>query len=691
MARQKKRSAKAGSKPARPSAGKGRRGKERRIKDKLLQSIMPAVLLTIAVLVVISAFLSRKEMLKMAQSELEASITNQSDNIEAWMQENLENFATIKKTIEAVKPSDEDLPGLLGAYVGTNSNSPNGVYAASLSGKFFAGEGSELSVSNPNDTEWFKQGLTRVEMAYGQAYKNSDGNYVISASGIINDGSDDLKVAAADVTLDKISIIVNSGVKMKDASSFLINTDDNMILAHRDSSLVSTILSGGSSDPVLSGVFDKIAEGDYSTDQIAGYTVAFSEVANTDWLLVSYIENSIIMANITRLIWILVIVGFVAIIIISILIRLIVDRVIRPISSITENISAMSSGDFTIEVSNTSNDEIGRMGDQVGKFVGSMRNMLSSINEESERLKIQSDNSDSVSRSMYDASQSQEEAMENLNHTVDELAAAVNEIAQNATTLKMVVSDTKENSDKASESMRETVEISQKGRGDMERLSQAMEGIRLANDELVTSINKVGKASDEITDIVDMIGDIAEETNLLSLNASIEAARAGEAGRGFAVVASEIGGLANNSAESVQNISALIDQVRGLIEDVVSQANASAKSIQENSDLIAAAMETFDQIFRNIQSTSDVIDEMIIGVSKVDDVAANVAAISEEQAASADEILETSKSMVEQAQSITASSQDVADNSHELATTSQTLTGYVQQFKITKEDSDEVQ
>ena len=129
--------------------------------------------------------------------------------------------------------------------------------------------------------------------------------------------------------------------------------------------------------------------------------------------------------------------------------------------------------------------------------------------------------------------------------------------------------------------------------------------------------------------------------------------------------------------------------MRSLIEDVVSQASASARSIQENSELIATAMQTFDQIFQNIQSTSELIDEMIVGVSKVDDVAANVAAISEEQAASADEILETSQSMVEQAQSITASSQDVADNSNELATTSQTLTGYVQQFKITKEDSDE--
>ncbi len=668
------------------TAGKRSKGKERKIKNKLLTSIVPAVLLTIALLVVISSILTRSRMQEMAESELESSIVNQSDNIKAWLQENLENFSTAKATLEELKPSDEQIVPILNTYVGMNKNSPNGIVVASSSGKFYKGKEADVTVSNPTETTWFKQGMTRVTMEYGDAYKNEAGTYVISASGIINDGSDDIKVAAADVSLEKISIIVNSGVKMKSASSFMVNKDDYMVMAHRDSSLVSTTLSETNEDPVLSGAYEKISKNDFSTDQFGGYTVAFSEITGTDWVLVSYIANSVIHAKVTQLIFILLFVGLVAVVFISILISLIVARVIAPISSISKNISAMSSGDFTIEVHNISDDEIGRMGDQVGDFVGSMRRMLSSINDESQRLKVQSDNSDKVSKSMYDASQSQEEAMSNLNHTVDQLAAAVNEIAENATTLAMVVSDTKNSSDKASESMKETVEISQKGRGDMEHLSRAMDGIRVANDELVKSIHKVGKASDEITDIVDMIGDIAEETNLLSLNASIEAARAGDAGRGFAVVASEIGGLANNSAESVHNISALIDQVRGLIEDVVAQANASAKSIQENSELIATAMQTFDQIFSNIQSTSDMIDDMIAGVSKVDDVAANVAAISEEQAASADEILETSRNMVEQAQSITASSQDVADNSQELANTSANLTSYVQKFKIEREE-----
>ena len=665
---------------------KAKTRKNRKIRDKLLLLIIPAVIATIVVLVAIASLLSRARMQEMAKSTLESSIGNQADNIDAWLTDNLQNFSTIKQGIEGMQPDDETLVRYLTTYVGANTNSPNGVYVASQTGQIIKGNGADIAVSNPTEQQWFKEGMSRVNMAYGSPYKNAEGQYVISASGIVNDGGDVIRVAAADVTLDQISIIVNSGVKMKNASSFLVDTDDNMILAHRDDSLVSTTISDSSSDPIIKAAYSKIVSGDYSTIEKGGYTIAFKEVSGTNWVLVSYIADSIILADITKLSLILFGVGVVAVILITIMISTIINRVVRPLASISQHISAMSNGDFTIEVARESNDEIGVMGEQVGKFVELMRKMISSINDESEKLKQESDNSDRVSKNMFDASQSQENAMVNLKNTVDEIALAVNEIAENATTLAMVVSDTRENSNQANESMKETVEISKQGREDMEKLSVAMEGIKNSNDALVDSINEVGKASEEITKIVGLIAEIADETNLLSLNASIEAARAGEAGKGFAVVASEIGKLAQNSAASADNIARLIDDVGKAIASVVAQAEVSAENIEANSELIHTAVETFDRIYQNIEKSNELLDLMIQDVQKVDEVSTNVAAISEEQAASADEILETSKHMVEQARSITTSSQDVADNSHELANTSQMLTGYVQQFKISKEE-----
>lgn len=663
-------------------AAKTKKAKTGKIRNKLLLCIVPSVAITVVVLIAVTTILSRNALIKSAKSELSSSLTNQSDNIESWLDENLQFFATAKKTIEAANPTDQELQAMLDGWYGFNSNSTNGLYIASASGKTYKAADADLDLSEPTSTTWYKEGLTRVNMAYGSAYKNAEGVNVISASGILDDGGDEIRVISADVTLDKISIIVNSGVKMKNASSFLVDKTDNTILAHRDFSLVSSTLSSSSSDKLLSGVAKKIENGDYTEDTIGNYMVDFAEIQGTSWLLVSYIETDIILADVNHIVNLSIAIGVLSIIVISAIILLTINKSMKPLSEISKDIVAMSGGDFTIEVEAKSNDEIGLMGDQVNEFVTSMRKMLLSISDESDKLKAESENSDTVSKNMYDASEAQSDAMKQLNQTVDQLAAAVNDIASSATTLATVVADTRDNSHKAESSMNETVEISKKGRSDMEQLSSAMSGMSDSNARLMESISRVDTASNEITNIVGLIGEIAEETNLLSLNASIEAARAGEAGKGFAVVATQIAKLAQTSAESATNIGTLINEVHNLIQEVVGQANESAASIEQNSSLIETAVDTFDKIYDNIQESNDLIRDMINGVEKVDDVATNVAAISEEQAASADEILATSQNMVEQADNITRSSQDVAANAHELAGTSDTLTSYVQQFKI---------
>lgn len=652
------------------------------IKTKIIGTIVPVVTILIVVMILLSYTISGKIISNNATSLLDSSISYQSESIAGWLNENLAAFSTAKQTIEQTKASGAELQKLLDSYYEYNANYPNGLYVADEEGNVIKASKSEQTFHDVTQSTWYQEGLSRINMKYGSAYESDDGTNQVSASALLNDGSGTIRVISADVSLQRIAVIVNSFVKMNDAAAFLIDTNDGTILAHRDSSLVSTKLDTSNKDAFLSSVAKKISDNDYDTCELNGNLTGFETVSGTNWVLVSYIPDKIIYADVNSLRTKMVVIAVVALLVLIVLVERIIHLVVKPVRSLTKTITTMADGDFTIDVKVKGSDEIGHMGRSVRHFLDSIRGMLYEIHEISDRVSEQSDTTNNLSVGMYDSASVQAKSMQELNVTVDELSRSISEIADNATTLAMVVSDTKQTSTKVESHMQQTVTASIQGKNDMRQVNDAMETISSSIRKLDQAIDKVGKSSEEIEKIVSVIGNIADETNLLSLNASIEAARAGEAGKGFAVVATEIGKLAQTSTESVGHIVELINEVTGLVQETIKQAADSMKNIDDSSLMINTALRTFDEIFNDIQVTEDLIKQMMTKVSEVDSVATNVAAISEEQAASTLEIQATSENMVAQANSIADNSNIVMDGAKELSQSADNLKEHIGRFKI---------
>jgi len=210
------------------------------IKTKLLGTIIPVVTVMVLLLILASYQVSKGMMERSARNLLETSIGNQVSEMEGWLLQNLASFEMVKKNIEGTKPDETKLQELLNQYYGYSTDYPEGIYVASEDGKLVKPEGSGKSTEGMLDSVWYTQGLSRINMAFGTAHTNEEGENIISASGIINDGGEKIRVISADVSLKHVSLVVNSMVEMEDAETFLIDISDGTILAGRDSQRVYT-------------------------------------------------------------------------------------------------------------------------------------------------------------------------------------------------------------------------------------------------------------------------------------------------------------------------------------------------------------------------------------------------------------------------------------------------------------------
>jgi len=272
------------------------------------------------------------------------------------------------------------------------------------------------------------------------------------------------------------------------------------------------------------------------------------------------------------------------------------ERNQQAILRLLDEMGDLADGDLTVTATVTE-DVTGAIADSINYAIEALRSLVTTINNTSEQVSASAQESRATAMHLAEASEHQAEQISSATATIKNMTRTIEKMSADAT-------DT-------AEIAQRSVSIAGTGAETVRRTIQGMDTIREQIQETSKRIKRLGESSQEIGDIVELIDDIADQTNILALNAAMQAAMAGEAGRGFAVVADEVQRLAERSGNATKQIEALVKTIQADTHEAVSSMEATTSEVVTGAQLAEDAGEALQEI----ENVSNQIAERITLVS----------------------------------------------------------------------------
>jgi len=393
----------------------------------------------------------------------------------------------------------------------------------------------------------------------------------------------------------------------------------------------------------------------------------------------------------------------------------------RPVAGLTAAASQVAKGDLSIELPRV------KTGDEIETLAGAFKTMVDNLREviskttvsaqnvaaTSEELSVNSGEASKVTQQVAGAIQEVARgASEQTNfvsesmQTISQVSQAIEQIASGAqdqtnhitTTAEMVaqmagsIHEVSSSAQRVTESAAKTKQAADKGENAVESTIQGMDGIKHKVFDSANKIKELGEHSQQIGEIIQVIDEIAEQTNLLALNAAIEAARAGEHGKGFAVVADEVRKLAERSGKATKEIAELITNIQRLTEAAVISMEEGTGEVEKGAGLALDAgnalkeiLETVAETYTQVQSISAAAQQISAGSQEVVRAIDNVSAITEENTAATQELTASSAEVNKSMGGVASITEETSAAAEEVSASTQQLTASIEEISAASE------
>ncbi len=668
------------------------------------QSVKGKILILVIPIVVIGLMVMSGVIFKYVKSAFETQIIESSmnntnevgDGVSDWldkrMMETHETASTpIAKTVNAELLNQNNIYRLelmKKRYPGVYDSVSWGPFDGS--GVLYGQTSNGFKEMQNADKAWYKQTMTGAQDSFmsSPVISQATGKIIVNSIALArNDAGQPVAMVLAAIYVQSVMDKVHElkfGTKgysllVSKEGVYIVNPDEESIMKKKiteedDKSLAelgNKMLSGES------GVYHFTAKS--GDNMIAFYT----PIKSTGWGMATLAYEDELFQPVKSMLTIMIIISIVLLVLISGGIWVTVNKVMRPLGVMMEEMSLLSKGDFRDRESRIdSKDELGMLANAVMEMRRGVSKVMKSVNHSAESLAGSAEElnatTEQSSLAANQVAQSIVKVAEGTNQQLDAVNETTNAIEQLNDSIQSMASDA---SSAAAKSL-EASNIARDGEVTLKNAIEQMKKIEQTSHQTAESVMTLGENSQKIGQIVSTISGIAEQTNLLALNAAIEAARAGEQGRGFAVVADEVRKLAESSQEAAQQISDLIKVTQEDTHQAITDMEAGNESFKVGAENIVSVGEAFRKITDIVEKVSSQMQEISHSTQAMANngkqIVENVRTIGDASKTAAEEAETVSAATEEQ----TASVHEIANESERLSQMANELQQEVQKFKV---------